>query len=173
MSTLRHPQFHLDMVRVAGGLYGAAECFQPFLSAPLLPAISLMSTITQVRRLKKGSTISYNRRGRVDRDSLIGIISIGYADGLRRHLGNGRGHVWVHNCRAPFIGAICMDFAMIDLTDVPIENKYELENKPVEIFGDHINIEKLAEVCNTIVFELVTNIGRRVKRVYIDDQEAI
>jgi alanine racemase len=170
MGILRHPHLHFDMVRVGGGLYGVAECFSPFLS-PLLPAISMTSTIAQVRRVKKDSTIGYNRRGRVNQDSLIGIIRIGYADGLRRQLGNGKGQVWIQNCRVPFIGSICMDFAMIDLTDVPIDNEIELENQSVEIFGDHISIEEVAQSCNTIVFEFISTIGQRVKRSYIDDEK--
>ncbi|CAF1322212.1 unnamed protein product [Adineta ricciae] len=171
MGTLRHPQFHFDMVRIGGGLYGAATCFLPYL-APLLTAISLTSTITQVRRVKKGSTIGYNRRGLVNRDSLIGIISIGYADGLKRHLGNGHGHVWIHNCRVPFIGSICMDYAMIDLTDVSVENEHELQNESVEIFGHHINIEEVAKQCDTIVFEFISTIGQRVRRVYINENQS-
>jgi alanine racemase len=172
MGMLRHPHLHFDMVRVGGGLYGAAECFLPYLSS-LLPAISLFSTITQVRHVTEGSTIGYNRRGQVTRDSFIGIVRIGYADGLRRQLGNEHGHAWIHGCRVPFIGSICMDFATIDLTDVPIENKYELENKAVEIFGEHINVEEVARGANTIVFDFISTIGARVKRVYIDDANSV
>nr|ACD54604.1 alanine racemase-like protein [Adineta vaga] len=170
MGILRHPNLHFDMVRVGGGLYGAAECFLPYMST-LLPAISMMSTVTQVRHVKKDSTIGYNRRGRVNRDSFIGIIRLGYADGLRRQLGNGHGHVWIHDCQVPFIGSICMDFAMIDLTDVPVDNKYELENESVEIFGSHNNIEEIARCSDTIVFDFISTIGKRVKRVYIEDEK--
>ncbi|UJR11067.1 hypothetical protein I4U23_015250 [Adineta vaga] len=170
MGILRHPNLHFDMVRVGGGLYGAAECFLPYMST-LLPAISMMSTVTQVRHVKKDSTIGYNRRGRVNRDSFIGILRLGYADGLRRQLGNGHGHVWIHDCRVSFIGSICMDFAMIDLTDVPVDNKYELENESVEIFGSHNNIEEIARCSDTIVFDFISTIGKRVKRVYIEDEK--
>lgn len=163
----RHPDLHFDMVRLGAGVFGG-QCFPP--SFNLLPAISLTSTISQVRRVTAGQTIGYNRRGLAHRDSRLGIIRIGYADGLRRHMGNGKAYVWVRNCRVPIVkGSVCMDMATIDLTDVPVDNDADLEDNPVEIFGKHIDINEIAQWCDTIAYELITSINQRVKRVYVGD----
>lgn len=155
---LRHSQFHLDMVRLGIGLYGLIP------GQNLEPAVSLVTTISQVHHLKKGESVSYNRRTIVDRDSWIGTIRIGFADGFKRQLGNGVGEVWVRNRRVRILGNICMDMTMIDLTDVT--NGTEILNEDVEIFGEHISIHEVAKWCNTIPSEIMTSIGQRVKRVY-------
>ena len=164
----RHPHLHFDMVRMGAGVFGGG-CFPS--SYNLLPAISLTSTISQVRRVKSGETIGYNRRGLVHRDSRLGVLRIGYADGLRRHMGNGKAYVWVRNCRVPIVkGSVCMDMATIDLTDIPVDNDIELEDNPVEIFGKHIDINEIAQWCETIAYELITSINQRVRRVYVGDE---
>ena len=162
---LRHPDLHFDMVRLGAGIFGGG-CFPS--SFNLFPAISLTTTIAQVCRVKSGSTIGYNRRGLVNRDSRIAIIRIGYADGLRRHMGNGNGYVWIRNYRVPIVkGSVCMDMTTIDLTDLPVEIDTDLENNIVEIFGQHIDINEVAQWCDTIAYELITSINQRVKRIYI------
>ena len=164
---MRHPHLHFDMVRLGAGIFGGG-CFPS--SFNLLPALSLATTISQVRRVKQGETMGYNRRGVPSRDSRIGVLRIGYADGLRRRMGNGEAYVWVRNRRVPIVkGSVCMDMTTIDLTDVPVENDDDLENETVEIFGKHIDIQEVAQWCDTIAYELITSINQRVKRVYIDE----
>ena len=164
---MRHPHLHFDMVRLGAGIFGGG-CFPP--SFNLLPALSLTTTISQVRRVKQGETMGYNRRGIATRDCRIGVLRIGYADGVRRRMGNGQAHVWVSNRRVPIVrGSVCMDMTTIDLTDIPVDNDDELVNETVEIFGKHIDIQEVAQWCETIAYELITSINQRVKRVYIGD----
>jgi Alr-MurF fusion protein len=159
---LRHPHLHFDMVRLGIGLYG-------FLSEEnLKPAVSLKTSFSQVHFLRKGESVSYNRRTIVDRDSCIGTIRVGFADGLKRQLGNGVGEVWARNRRVPILGNICMDMAMVDLTDVTVDD--QILNEEVEIFGEHISIFELAKLCHTIPSEILTSVSRRVERVYLDSE---
>ena len=114
--------------------------------------------------------MGYNRRGLAARDIRIGVLRIGYADGLRRQMGRGQAFVWIRDCRVPIIkGSVCMDMTSVDLTDVPVGDDAELENESVEIFGAHIDIQEVAQWCDTIAYELITSINQRVKRVYIGD----
>ena len=95
---------------------------------------------------------------------MIGAIPIGYADGLNRHLGNRCGYCLVNGQKAEYVGNICMDVAMIDVTDIPCQ-----EGDTVEIFGDHLPVAVLAECLDTIPYEVLTGISNRVKRVYFQD----
>jgi alanine racemase len=158
---IRHPHLHFDMIRLGIGLYGL------FPGIDLEPVVSLTSSIAQVHHIKKGESVGYNRRTIVNRDSWIGTIRIGFADGVKRQLGNGIGQVWVRDRRVPIMGNICMDMTMIDLTDVTDDNG--ILNETVEIFGKHISIYEVAKKCNTIPSEILTSIGQRVKRVYTEE----
>ena len=97
----------------------------------------------------------------VDRDSVIAAIPIGYADGLNRHLGNRHGYCLVNGQRADYVGNICMDVCMVDVTDVACR-----EGDSVEIFGDHLPVTVLSDQLDTIPYEVLTGISNRVKRVY-------
>ncbi|MDB5230978.1 MAG: bifunctional UDP-N-acetylmuramoyl-tripeptide:D-alanyl-D-alanine ligase/alanine racemase [Chitinophagaceae bacterium] len=156
----RHSNMQLDMVRLGIGLYGIGED-----SLHLIPAATLKTTIAQIREVKEGDTVGYNRKGKVLKDSLIATIRIGYADGFRRILGNGAGKVWVNAHLAPVIGNVCMDMTMIDVTDVPGVK----ENDTVEIFGSNLPVQQLAAWANTISYEILTGVGQRVKRVYLQE----
>ena len=105
--------------------------------------------------------MGYSRRGKLTRDSRIGVIPIGYADGFDRHLSNGVGEVWVNGHRARVVGNVSMDISMIDLTDIPAN-----EGDEVEIFGNNITIDEMADKLQTIPYEILTSVSRRVKRVY-------
>ncbi|HSU49861.1 MAG TPA: alanine racemase, partial [Segetibacter sp.] len=159
----RHPQFQFEMVRLGIGLYGVDSSAQKVLS--LQPVATLRSTIAQIRKVKKGESVGYSRRGIVNIDSLIATIRIGYADGFNRKFGNGVGHVFIKSRLAPVIGSVCMDMTMIDITD--IENVSE--GDVVEIFGPNLPIEKLAEWCDTIPYEIMTSVSQRVKREYYEE----
>ena len=108
-----------------------------------------------------GETVGYSRKGNIVRDSVIAAIPIGYADGLNRHLGNGHCYCLVNGQPAPYVGNICMDVCMIDVTGIDCK-----EGDTVEIFGDHLPVTVLSDVLDTIPYEVLTGISNRVKRVY-------
>ena len=153
----RFPERHLDMVRLGLGLYG----IDPIDNRRLHNVTSLRTTILQIRNVPKGDSIGYSRRSFVRRDSRIAAIPIGYADGLNRHLGNRSCYCLVNGQKAPYIGNICMDVCMIDVTDIPCQ-----EGDSVEIFGDNLPVTVLSDVLDTIPYEILTSVSNRVKRVY-------
>ena len=130
----------------------------------LLPVASLRSTIAQLKYLKKGESVSYNRKGIVSRNSIIATVRIGYADGYSRRLGNGRGKMLVNARFAPVIGTVCMDMTMIDVTDIEDVK----EGDDVTIFGGDLPVQHLADWAGTIPYEIMTGISQRVKRVYFE-----
>lgn len=156
----RHSQMQLDMVRLGIGLYGIGDE-----SLHLLPVATLKTTLAQIREVKAGDTVGYNRKGRVDKDSIIGTLRIGYADGFGRILGNGVGKVWVKGQLAPVVGNVCMDMTMVDLTGIAGVS----ENDTVEIFGPNLPVEQVAAWAGTISYEILTGVGQRVKRVYLQE----
>ena len=100
----------------------------------------------------------------MERDSRIAAIPIGYADGLNRHLGNRNGYCLVNGQQAQYVGNICMDVCMIDVTDIPCR-----EGDTVEIFGDRLPVAVLSDKLDTIPYEILTGISERVKRVYFQE----
>ncbi len=153
----RFPERHLDMVRLGLGLYG----IDPIDNRRLHNVTSLRTTILQIRNVPKGDSIGYSRRTVCDRNSRIAAIPIGYADGLNRHLGNRNGYCLVNGHQAPYMGNICMDVCMIDVTDIPCK-----EGDTVEIFGDELPVTVLSDKLDTIPYEVLTSVSGRVKRVY-------
>ena len=117
-----------------------------------------------MRHVPAGETVGYSRKGKIERDSVIAAIPIGYADGLNRGLGNRRCYCLVNGQKAEYVGNICMDVAMIDVTDIPC-----LEGDQVEIFGEHLPVTELSDVLGTIPYEVLTGVSNRVKRVYFQD----
>lgn len=156
------PERQMDMCRLGLGLYG----YDPRTpsSAPLHPVSTLKTTILQLRNVPKEETVGYSRRGVLSRDSVIAAIPIGYADGLNRHLGRGACYCLVNGQKAPYVGNICMDVAMIDVTDIPCK-----EGDMVEIFGEHLPATVLSDVLDTIPYEVLTSVSNRVKKVYFQD----
>jgi Alr-MurF fusion protein len=126
---------------------------------------TLKSTIAQIRHLKAGETVGYNRKGIIEKDSVIATISIGYADGFSRRFGNGAGKILVRGKLAPVIGAVCMDMTIVDVTDIPGVK----QGDEVIIFGKEILIQDLANWAGTIPYEIMTGISQRVKRVYYEE----
>lgn len=162
-AAIRHPQLQMDMVRLGIGLYGIDSAASGKLN--LQTVATLKSTIAQIKNLKKGESVSYNRKGILHRDARIATVRIGYADGYPRRLGNGNGAVLVKGLLAPIVGTICMDMFMIDVTDIP-EAK---EGDDVIIFGNGLSVEKVASNAGTISYEILTGISQRVKRVYFEE----
>lgn len=163
------PECQLDMCRLGIGLYGVNPLASPLASAGglvksggLSCVSTLRTTILQMRNVPACETVGYSRKGILTRDSVIAAIPIGYADGLDRHLGNGRGYCLVNGCKAPYVGNICMDVAMIDVTGIDCR-----EGDAVEIFGNNLPVTVLSDALDTISYEMLTSVSNRVKRVYM------
>ena len=154
------PERQMDMCRLGIGLYGV----DPRDNRMLSTVSTLKTTILQMRHVPAGETVGYSRKGKIERDSVIAAIPIGYADGLNRHLGNRHGYCLVHGQKAEYVGNICMDVAMIDVTDIPC-----VEGDQVEIFGEHLPVTVLSDILETIPYEMLTGVSNRVKRVYFQD----
>ena len=155
------PERQLDMCRLGLGLYGV----DPRDNRMLHTVSTLKTTILQLRHVPKEETVGYSRKGILTRDSVIAAIPIGYADGLNRHLGRGACYCLVNGQKAPYVGNICMDVAMIDVTDIPDVQ----EGDSVEIFGEHLPVTVLSDVLQTIPYEVLTGVSGRVKKVYYQD----
>ncbi|TXT32904.1 MAG: alanine racemase, partial [Chitinophagaceae bacterium] len=157
----RNPEYQFDMVRLGIGLYGVDSSN----NIKLQTVATLKTTVAQVRKIPAGETVGYGRAGKVNRDSIIATVRIGYADGYSRRLGNGVGKLYLHGSMAPTIGNICMDMAMIDVTDIPNVKAGDI----VEVFGANMPVQELAQAAGTISYEIMTGISQRVKRVYFEE----
>ena len=153
-------KYHYDMARLGIGLYGV-NTLPEEMEKPLAVVSTLKSVIINLREWPTGTTIGYGRRGVLTRPSLVATIPIGYADGMNRKFGNGAVKVLVNGREAPTIGNICMDACMIDVTGIECA-----EGDSVEIFGEHLGVQRLADVIGTIPYEILTAVSPRVKRVY-------
>jgi alanine racemase len=160
---VRHPQIQMDMVRLGIGLYGVDNVHSQKIN--LQTVATLQSTVAQIKHLKKGESVSYNRQTIMNQDSMIATIRIGYADGYPRRLGNGIGKIWIKGKLAPVVGVICMDMIMVDITNMPGVQ----EGDDVIIFGKQLTVEKVAQWADTIPYEIMTGISQRVKRVYFEE----
>jgi len=156
----RYPGAQFDMVRLGIGLYGV----DPFTNKIIHNVSTLKTTILQIHDVPKEETVGYSRKGHLERDSRIAAIPIGYADGLNRKLGNGNAYCLVNGQKAPYVGNICMDVCMIDVTDIDCK-----EGDKAVIFGDDLPVTVLAEILGTIPYEILTSVSNRVKRVYYQD----
>ena len=154
------PERQMDMCRLGLGLYGIDSRNNHIINN----VSTLKTTILQIHNVAASETVGYSRKGTLDRDSRIAAIPIGYADGLNRKLGNRHCYCLVNGQKAPYVGNICMDVAMIDVTDIDCK-----EGDSVEIFGDNLPVTVLSDVLDTIPYEVLTGISNRVKRVYFQD----
>lgn len=150
-----------DMIRMGIGLLGATNNKLNTLKNPL----NLYSHISQIKTVKKGAVIGYGQGTILDRDKTIAILPIGYADGYNRLLGNGVGEVFLNGQRVKTIGNISMDLTIIDISELDTVK----EGDEVELMGDNISIYELAEKMNTIPYEVITSISKRVQRLYIEE----
>ena len=155
--SFNHPIYEFDLVRLGIGLYGFRKKIQQHLQL----VSTLKTIISQIKEVPAGATIGYERKGIVNRPSKIAILAIGYADGFRYGLSNGIGKVWVHGHLAPVVGNVCMDMVMIDITGITAQ-----EGDEVIIFGKEHPATDIALKAGTIVYEILTNTGERIKRVY-------
>ena len=150
----------LDMVRLGIGLYGVSS--EPTSQSKLLSVSSLKSKIAQLKNIKKGETVGYNRKGLATTALKIATIPVGYADGLNRKLGNGNWQMIVNGKKASTIGNVCMDMVMIDVTNISCK-----EGDEVFIFSEANSIAEMAKCIQTIPYEILTAYSPRVKRVFV------
>jgi alanine racemase len=152
----RFTDYQFDMCRLGIGLYGFS-----FAGARLRNVCTLETTILSVKTVKAGETIGYGRHTKLDEDRVIAVIPIGYADGFDRRFSNYGGEVWVRGKRCPVVGNVCMDQAMIDVTGTDAR-----PGDIVEVFGEHVSLQELADKLGTITYEILTSVSRRVQRIY-------
>ncbi|RXK59309.1 bifunctional UDP-N-acetylmuramoyl-tripeptide:D-alanyl-D-alanine ligase/alanine racemase [Lacibacter luteus] len=160
--TIRHRQLQFDMVRLGIGMYGISSAAAKL---QLEEALTLKTTIAQIKQLQPGDTVGYNRRGVITKPSVIATVRIGYADGYPRNLSNGVGYMLVHGQKAPVIGTVCMDMTMLDITDL-VDVK---EGDEVIVFGPQLSVTTVAKQSGTIAYEVMTGINQRVKRIYYEE----
>ncbi|MDE6490811.1 MAG: bifunctional UDP-N-acetylmuramoyl-tripeptide:D-alanyl-D-alanine ligase/alanine racemase, partial [Muribaculaceae bacterium] len=141
-------------------LYGIATMDIPQMQG-LKPVSAMRSIVISVKEWGAGTTIGYGRKGVLDRPTVVATVPVGYADGVNRHLGNGRASFWINGHRCPTIGNICMDACMVDVTDADCK-----VGDSVEIFGDNVTVYELADILGTIPYEILTSVSTRVKRIY-------
>lgn len=148
-----------DMVRLGIGLYGYDKA-----ASGLIPAISLRSIISQIKPLKAGETVGYDRSFRAEKAMRMAVLPIGYADGLRRSLSNGAGVVYIKGSAAPIIGKVCMDMCMIDASDIDCG----VGDSAVFFDAEH-SLEEFASRMETIPYEVLTSFSQRIERRYLRD----
>lgn len=158
---LNYSQYHFEMVRVGIGMYGFSNNNEH--RSHLKDVIHWYSAVSQVRNIEANETVGYGRAGRSDKDTRIAVIPVGYADGFRRSLSKGVGGVYIHDTWCPVLGNVCMDMIMVDIGELQVA-----AGDRVEIIGPNQPLMKFAEAVNTIPYEVLTGISKRVHRVYIE-----
>ncbi len=158
-----HDKYHLDMVRPGVALYGGNP--SDFDVNPMSQLVTLDVPILQIKSVKKGDYCGYNETYRFDSDSNIAIVSLGYADGISRHLSN-EGSLYYKGYKLPIRGRVSMDLIICDLSDVP-ECEMPTLGDMVEVIGPHQTIDDLAQSAGTISYEILTSLGARYARSYI------
>ena len=162
---LRFPEMALEMVRPGIALYGESP-FSSAVQCALRPALAWRAPLLAVRDVPAGESVSYGGLWTAQRDSRIGVVAVGYADGLSRVLWD-RTEMLVRGRRVPITGTICMDLTMIDLTDVPEATEGDTVTLIGEDGEERIGAAELAAHAGTLAYEVLTGIGPRVRRVYV------
>ncbi len=155
------PEAQFEMVRLGIGMYGITG--NTTFAKKLQPAIRWYSAISQIKHILKGESVGYSRSFIATEPMTIAVVPVGYADGYRRSLGNGKGGVYIHESFCPTVGRVCMDMIMVDVTKL-----HAKEGDKVEIIGKRQSIGKFAAAMDTIPYEVMTSISKRVHRVYLD-----
>jgi alanine racemase len=160
---VRFPDHQYDMVRLGIGLYGVDSAKE--VQKNLLNVSTLKTRIAQIKTVSAKETVGYNRSYKSTGKKRIAIVNIGYADGLDRRLGNEAGYMLVGGEKAPIIGNVCMDMAMLDVTDIQGAKRGD----EVVVFGEDLSVQEIAATIGTIPYEMLTGISKRVKRVYYQE----
>lgn len=155
---------NFDMVRLGIVIYGLYPS-RYVRQIPLKPALSLKSHITMIKTIKAGTSVSYGATWTASKDTKVATVPVGYADGYHRLLSN-RGHVLIHGKKAPIIGRVCMDQMMVDVSRISKAKQFD----EVVLIGTQkdaaITAEELADLAETINYEIVCSISERVPRIY-------
>lgn len=162
---------HLDLVRPGISLYGIDPVGRPSFDRPLRPVLRWTAPLIGIRDVRQGATVGYNQTWTAPRDTRVGLVPVGYADGYHRAFSN-RGVMMVHDCPAPVIGRVSMDLTTIDLSQVPMANLGDqvtiLDDDPLSAASAY----KLASWAETIPYEIFCRIGPRVRRIAVDPTDA-
>ena len=156
---IRYEDKQYEMVRMGLGIYGYVPFYE--IQRNLRCCATLRTVISQIRTLDAGETVSYNRRYRVQNTSRIATLPIGYADGISRLWGNGRGYVTINGQKATIVGSICMDMMMVDVTGIDCS-----EGDTVVLIGRDPSADVIAQEIGTIPYEVLIRVSDRVKRIY-------
>lgn len=155
--------YQYDMVRIGIGMIGFSPSEK--IQRQLQNVVSFKTVISQISEIKKGESIGYSRKHITKQDTKIATLPVGYADGIPRLVGNERGFVWLkNNKKVPIVGNVCMDMMMVDLGNLAVK-----EGDDVILFNSIQKLNTFAKYSQTIVYEVLTSISRRVKRIYIKD----
>jgi alanine racemase len=158
-----YPKAQFDMVRIGIGMFGINQDSQ--FSKKLQPIVAWKSVVSQIKTIQAGASVGYNRSYVATNEIKIAIIPIGYGDGFKRNLSNGKGKVFIQGKACPTIGRVCMDMIMVDITKLQVHVGEE-----VELIGPHQSLEQMALAMGTIPYEVLTSFSPRVHRSYLNDE---
>jgi alanine racemase len=159
---LHYQESQYDMIRLGIVLYGYSG--DPKLQAEMQPSVQWKSAVSQVKPVPAGESVGYGCTFRAETAITIAVVPVGYADGFRRSLSNGKGAVYIHGNRCAVVGRVCMDMIMVDVTGLNV-----VENDEVEIIGPHQSMADFARAMETIPYEVMTGLSRRMHRIYVED----
>ncbi len=171
-ATLRWRSFDRDMVRIGIGLYGLSPSPDMVLPEGLAPALRLRSRLARVTTLAPGESVSYGRTYVAQREEIIGLVPIGYADGYRRGLSS-RGVMTLNGVEALVRGRICMDQTVINLPEATHPHVGDVIDVISNVPGDPNSVAAIARQLGTIDYEVVTGLSRRLPRIYIKGQQVV
>lgn len=154
------PEYQYDMTRIGIGMVGISS--DEKVKESLQSAVRFITVISQISEIDKGDSVGYGRNFKADQPTRIATLPVGYADGIPRLIGRGVGHVSIRGHKVPIVGNVCMDMLMVDIGDLECK-----EGDPVILFNSSPSLEEFASYCQTIPYEVLTSISRRVKRIYI------
>lgn len=158
----RFPDAQFDMVRIGIGLYGISVNKE--VEKQVQKAIAWKSVVSQVKAIEPGESVGYSRTFVARKSMRIAIVPVGYADGYRRSLSRGRGGMFIREQYCPVVGNVCMDMCMLDVSAIDCR-----EGDEVEIIGPKLSIEKLAGHMETIPYEILTSLSKRLQRLYLEE----
>lgn len=169
---IEYPEMYMDMVRAGVILYGLSPSKELSGKLNLVPVMRLNTVVSQLKTIKKGTSVSYGRTFVSQRDMTIATVPIGYADGYSRDFSN-KAEMIVCGKRARIVGRVCMDQLMLDVTDIDNVQEGTIVNVFGGISDSGISVDELASISNTINYEIICLIGKRVPRIYYKDNKEV
>ncbi len=168
---LNYPALKCDYARVGLGIYGVLSRLgdETVISPDFKPVLSLKARVALVRTVEKGEDVSYGREFTASKTSKIAVAAIGFADGVPRSLSSGKGSVLIKGRRAPIAGRVCMDQLMVDVTDIPDVKRGDVVTLIGTDGGETRRAEDVAEEAGTITNELLSRLGARLERIFIQE----